>query len=488
MNIVEIKKKSSELFTDYLNYIIEKICNENGNQTNADDFFPLDVFVNTSRFSDTLKEHSQDMVDLFLQSKNKIGVGYSLEMESIVTRSSGRKSIIKKVFFAEENDYLNYINVKTRVDNLKLALGILAQSGMMDSASLKAWAKKHIRDLTFDQGDNNFFWTSVSQCVICFKTKNMNFPPQIPTGFLETNKNIIQSLVTQSESAPQNPKVDFKESDFDLPTEVSATKKQSKKNTTNKKNNDEEFDIPDFIPQKIDESASVEPKSNFVEKSIVEEKPKLAEKKEPQTIIESVDDNATTLKSKPFFVRFRSLSKTSPLKLGRLIPKEISLPLDDFINLNQTNFLKNISTVLIVNDETVFQNFPESDGVLCIFVPDFGVNGLKLCQWFGGVQLIYFGDISEHSFDVLSAFRNSWKKTESLCMDGNTWEKFFNSADRGGHLKNNAVPKNLSEKEKNTFLSLRLSPDKSRLQQNKIPTDYMGQYLDAIKVVEEEVE
>ena len=107
---------------------------------------------------------------------------------------------------------------------------------------------------------------------------------------------------------------------------------------------------------------------------------------------------------------------------------------------------------------------------------------MKLCEWFSRYQLIYFGDISEHCFDVLSAFRNTWMKTETICMDGNTWEKFVGSAEPGSHLKNNVVPKNLNESEKNTFLSLRLTADRNKLPQEKIPMDYVLQFLDAVKI------
>ena len=68
MNAGEIKKKASEFFTEYLNHTIDNCC---GNETTAegiDDFFPLDVLKNTNRFSDTLKDHSQEMVELFLHT------------------------------------------------------------------------------------------------------------------------------------------------------------------------------------------------------------------------------------------------------------------------------------------------------------------------------------------------------------------------------------------------------------------------------------
>ena len=432
MNVGDIKKKASEFFTEYLNHTIDISCVSSDKKDEDDDFFPLEISKNSSRLSDTLKEYSQETLEVFLHSKNKTGVGYSLEVEYVNTRSNGRKSIIKSVYFENENDYLDFINVKSRVENLKFALAILSMDKVLPPPELRSWAKKHVKDLTAVYEDGAVFWHNIGQCAL-WVNKSAKEPLQyIPAEFVAANKKLIQSLFKNGEAEIQI---------------VSAQK-------------------------------NVEPQNkNPVKRTQVE-----TEHEESKNGIEPVATEDVGRESKPFFIRFRSLSAENPLKLGRLVPREISLQLDDFVHLNQTNFLKEITTVLIVNDETVFQTFPKSEHVLCIYGPDYAVNALKLCEWFSRYQLIYFGDISEHCFDVLSAFRNTWMKTETICMDGNTWEKFVGSAEPGSHLKNNVVPKNLNESEKNTFLSLRLTADRNKLPQEKIPMDYVLQFLDAVKI------
>ncbi len=432
MNVGDIKKKASEFFTEYLNHTIDISCVSSDKKDEDDDFFPLEISKNSSRLSDTLKEYSQETLEVFLHSKNKTGVGYSLEVEYVNTRSNGRKSIIKSVYFENENDYLDFINVKSRVENLKFALAILSMDKVLPPPELRSWAKKHVKDLTAVYEDGAVFWHNIGQCAL-WVNKSAKEPLQyIPAEFVAANKKLIQSLFKNGEAEIQI---------------VSAQK-------------------------------NVEPQNkNPVKRTQVE-----TEHEESKNEIEPVATEDVGRESKPFFIRFRSLSVENPLKLGRLVPREISLQLDDFVHLNQTNFLKEITTVLIVNDETVFQTFPKSEHVLCIYGPDYAVNALKLCEWFSRYQLIYFGDISEHCFDVLSAFRNTWMKTETICMDGNTWERFVGSAEPGSHLKNNVVPKNLNESEKNTFLSLRLTADRNKLPQEKIPMDYVLQFLDAVKI------
>lgn len=437
MNIGEIKKKASEFFTEYLNKTIDKICcSPDGHDgSDVEDFFPLEILRNTERFSESLKDVSPEVADIFLYSKDKTGVGYSLEMETVQTRSNGRKSILKRVYFAEENDYLDYIGIRDRVENLKSALEVLYQDEVLPYMQLRNWAKKHVKDLTVFHKDGLVFWHNITQCVFYANDTQNDKVLHVSVDFMERHKKIVQSFLEDERDWLPKP----------AETEVPVKNE----------------------PPVVEEAAPLEKKMSVVKSEAAE--------------IEPISTGEQGSLRKPFSIRFRSLSKQSPLKFDRLVPKEISFTLHDFIRLNYTDFLKGITTVLIVNDETVFQTFPPSEHVFCIYGPDYAVNALKLCEWFAHYQLIYFGDISEHCFDVLSAFRNTWMKTESMCMDGNTWEKFFNSAEPGARLKNDVVPRNLTESERNTFLSLRLTAEKGCLRQEKIPPDYMSDFLNSIK-------
>ena len=404
MTVEEIKKKSSMMFSDYLNHLVEEICGV----SNGDDFFPMTVMTNTSRFSDTLKEHAQDMVDIFVVSKNKTGRGFSLDMESVNTRSSGRKSIIKQVYFANETDYLDFINVRDRVENLKLSLSSLFQENILEAQQLCEWAKKHVRDLTQLRPEGSQFWHNIALCVRRISdpesaaSTSLNFPPD----FIDANKTLIQSL----------------------------------------------------CPEKNRESS---------QESSEETSPDLYASSESPV--------------KTFLIRFRSLSKESPLKLGRLSPEEIALTLDDFTHLNQTTFLRDIDIILIIKSEAVFKTFPTSEHVLCIFGPDYAVNTLKLCDWLNRFKIVYFGDIDEHSFDVISTFRNTFPEAKSLCLDMETWKKFRTHGESGGRLKNDAIPQNMTDEERQTFQSLRAAKVKNHYSQDRIPPEYMLEMLELIR-------
>lgn len=439
MTIEEIKHNSVQMLTDYLNRTIDEACGIVSAE--EDPYFPLTVMNNTSRFSDTLRDHAQDMVDIFLHSKNKTGAGYSLEMESVNTRSNGRRSIIRRVYFENENDYLDYVSVHPKVAVLKMAVTSLKREEVLDGKSLSAWAKKNVRELTKNRPEPTAFWRNIAACAK-WLSQSRNGEPQgnlsVPPDFIEANKALIQSLLTPPEvsSSRENPSLEN-----ESPSENPAVKEKKAAKTESVEKQEREY--PAFVAPPIEPS------------------------------------------SRPLSVRFRSLSASSPLKLGRLVPEEIGLPLNDFIHLNQSSFLRDITTVMIVSNETVYQNFPHSEHTLCIYGPGYTVNALKLCEWFSRYKIIYCGDISEHCFDVLSTFRTAYPKTESLCMDGDTWETFLSRAEQGDSLKNEAVPPNLTEEEKHTFLSLRLVRGKNRLCLEAVPSDYLLGRLEAMKPADE---
>ena len=58
-------------------------------------------------------------------------------------------------------------------------------------------------------------------------------------------------------------------------------------------------------------------------------------------------------------------------------------------------------------------------------------------------------------------------------MDDATLVRFAPYLEKGTVLKNNSIPRNLTQQEKNTFAALRQNPDKSLLSQDRIPPEYI---------------
>lgn len=54
------------------------------------------------------------------------------------------------------------------------------------------------------------------------------------------------------------------------------------------------------------------------------------------------------------------------------------------------------------------------------------------------LELLHWGDIDVHGFEILSQFRSYFPQTKSVLMDKQTFEKFFE--------KDNGTPTNISTK------------------------------------------
>ena len=179
-------------------------------------------------------------------------------------------------------------------------------------------------------------------------------------------------------------------------------------------------------------------------------------------------ENYCSLKEKPVFVRFRSLDKENPLKVGNFSLSELSLTLGDFEHFEKSGATEKIKKIFIIENEMVYLTFPEVKNALCIWGHGFSVTTLKNCEWLKNHELFYFGDLDEHGFLILSDFRKYFPLTKSFCMNGKILQDFNSFRTEGKILQGKAIPENLSEEEKSVFLELRENPAKNRLEQERI--------------------
>jgi hypothetical protein len=186
------------------------------------------------------------------------------------------------------------------------------------------------------------------------------------------------------------------------------------------------------------------------------------------------------LRNKPVLIHFRSLSKRNPLRLGNQNISEIVLPLEDFINLPQTGLLSDIQQIIIIENEIVYLTFPEVEHTLCIWGSGYEVAMLVSCTFLNKYELYYFGDLDEHGFDILSLYRSLFPKTKSFCMDATTVAHFDAYRVPGKTLVQEKIPEFLTREECDVFMELRSSPEKSRLEQERIPNLYIEKKLLAV--------
>ncbi|WP_407282735.1 Wadjet anti-phage system protein JetD domain-containing protein [Methanolobus sp. WCC1] len=83
--------------------------------------------------------------------------------------------------------------------------------------------------------------------------------------------------------------------------------------------------------------------------------------------------------------------------------------------------------VFILENKTNVLNFltlPSMKDSIAIFGKGFGVGTLKGAEWLTEKQIIYWGDIDPHGFQILSQIRGYFPQTQSCMMDLDTFREF----------------------------------------------------------------
>ncbi|MBP5695797.1 MAG: hypothetical protein J6X11_04005 [Treponema sp.] len=413
----EIKRLAQKEFPLFIKYICDGLTGALVQNTH---FFPMPVRVNFAKEAENPEEKAQILSELYENSKNVCGSGYTLEIELVSTRSKGNRKVLKRICFLTEDDYLAFLIKSNAVENaassaegasaerdaseyetegFNEAIFAIIESGLLLAEELPTWAFKHLAELGRYHEDEHF-WQNICKVARWLKNnKNCNlyirelpFINSIPPKFIEDNKNLIHSLVTQKAI-----KISF-EADHGL----------LGKQTT---------------------------------------------------------------------VRFRSLCKEVPLMLGQMELKELTVPIEDFSNLPKSGILQGIENVFIVETEMVYLTFPECKKSLCILAQGYNANILKLCDWLKDFSLFYFGNCSENSFGMLSSLRGYFDKINSFCMDMATINAYKDCLQKEPASFVQTIPPNLDYKENQTYLFLHDSPEKNCLSQDNISIEYIQKAL-----------
>ncbi len=151
---------------------------------------------------------------------------------------------------------------------------------------------------------------------------------------------------------------------------------------------------------------------------------------------------------------------------------DLAIPLSDFEKLNLP-----IGRAIVVENKTTLYTtltLPKMKNTIAIFGSGYGVYNLKNVDWFTNIELFYWGDIDVQGFEILSQFRGYFPQTKSVLMNIVTFEKFFEND--FGTPTNINTQLNLTAVEQELYDILKTN--NLRLEQEKIPFNYVNQYFD----------
>lgn len=171
------------------------------------------------------------------------------------------------------------------------------------------------------------------------------------------------------------------------------------------------------------------------------------------------------------FIRLRILDQQIAQDLFSGVD-DLSIPQSQFNKLNIP-----CRRILILENKTNYSNIfnfltlPSIKDSISIFGKGFGICSLKKAQWLLDKQIIYWGDIDAHGFQILSQIRGYFPHTQSCMMDIETFSKFQHLAVTGADTNVLAL-ENLTHEEHELFEHLINLKENNRLEQEKIPHVY----------------
>jgi len=182
------------------------------------------------------------------------------------------------------------------------------------------------------------------------------------------------------------------------------------------------------------------------------------------------------LKDKERLIRIRILDEQISKTLFFGVD-DISIPLTQFNSVNIP-----CKRVFVFENHTNFSNIfnfltlPNLKESIAIFGEGFQITLLKNATWLLDKQIIYWGDIDAHGFQILSQIRGYFPQTQSCMMDFETYDTFKDLAIIG--VDTTVIKlEHLTPEEHQLFTFLLNLKKGTRLEQEKIPHEYAMQKI-----------
>lgn len=150
--------------------------------------------------------------------------------------------------------------------------------------------------------------------------------------------------------------------------------------------------------------------------------------------IEAIDPTAATfnkrfgLKEAPTLVRLRLLEDQLEWQYGIRVT-DMTLPIDQMAHLLKDHVKPRY--VFIVENLMNLLTLPRIPNSIGIFGGGFSVHVLAGVYWLANCQVIYWGDIDAHGFEILSDLRGLFPNSRSVMMDFETLNMYADYVGRG---------------------------------------------------------
>lgn len=177
----QIKKKATSFYAFFLSSLV-----------NQEDIFPLEIRGNKSPGKE-LETYRKEMDDLLSSSKANKKYAYTIDCVKTKTRFIGSQSLPKRIYFANELDYVGYLNKSNEVRNYKKAYN----ETLLHFPQLKEWVINNPLKVIA----NLEKWEDILKVVNYFNSNPIpklyvrELPIKVHTKFIEKNKAVLRELL-----------------------------------------------------------------------------------------------------------------------------------------------------------------------------------------------------------------------------------------------------------------------------------------------------
>lgn len=136
--------------------------------------------------------------------------------------------------------------------------------------------------------------------------------------------------------------------------------------------------------------------------------------------------------------------------------------------------------VIIMENKTNYSNIenfltlPQLRDTMVIFGSGYALRDLKLVLWLKDMKIYYWGDIDAQGFEILSALRDMFSQTQSVLMNKTVYDTFKYLCSIGTKSNVTALL-HLTEEETSLYQHIKGLLDKNRLEQERIPHEFVLQ-------------
>lgn len=181
ITVAEIRKKSENLYTEYLKSIIS-----------GETFFPKTIRSDKTVSID-FNEMRSELAEVIEHSKDRKNFGYTITYKQVNTRKHGVQSLPEEISFQAESDFLKFLHKEREAEFFKVNADKIFSVFPDLNELIKKYPKKVI--------DNRQNWNSLLDVCLYFKQNpkpNLyirELPVKVHTKFIENNKAILLDLL-----------------------------------------------------------------------------------------------------------------------------------------------------------------------------------------------------------------------------------------------------------------------------------------------------